>query len=167
MRGFYVGALGQFIHANAEFNWDGVQIFDEGIDDFGVGGVAGYGWRLGAFYIGPEVFVNYAELSNNLTNSLIDPDIASLSIDREFSAGVNLLAGVSVFEENVLLYGLVGGGATHVDGRIRLNSIGSLSGDVWYPVLSFGGGLDWKLVNSLSLRLQANSLEIENAATFA
>ena len=93
MRGFYVGALGQFIHANAEFNWEGVQIFDEGIDDFGVGGVAGYGWRLGAFYIGPEVFVNYAKLNNNLTNSLIDPDIASLSIDRGFSAGVNLLAG--------------------------------------------------------------------------
>ncbi len=155
LSGFYIGALGQFTHARAEFQWNGREIFDTETEEWGVGGVLGYGWLFGNFYVGPEIYLDYMDISNRVTASPIDPDIASLKVDREVGAGLNLLLGFTAFDNNALFYGLIGGGATNVDGAITLNSIGSVEGDIWYPVLTVGAGVDIPVSDVIAVRLQA------------
>lgn len=154
--GFYVGVLGQYSHADASFRWSNTKLFDDTSDNWGVNGVVGYGWRHGLFYIGPEIYVDYA----NQSNSLLDPvrvgtdNIVSVSLEREIGAGSNLLAGFTGFNDNVLFYGLAGVGATNFAGKININQR-NLTADIWYPVLSAGAGIDWKLNQNLAVRLQA------------
>lgn len=150
--GFYAGVLGQYTYANAEFEWEGDTIFDRGSHNWGVGGVVGYGWRWGSFYFGPEGYFNYMDISDS---SGPIADVISLSIDREVEAGVNLLIGFSGFDESALFYGLIGGGAASFSGTLASIDEGSLSGDIWYPVLSLGGGVDWSISQTTALRFQA------------
>ena len=152
--GFYVGALGQYTYANARFDWDGSTIIDNNSHNWGVGGVVGYGWSWGSFYFGPEGYFNYMDISNRFR----DPaggEVLSLSLDREVEAGVNLLIGFTGFDDSALFYGLIGGGAASFSGKINVNNIGNLNGDIWYPVLSLGGGVDWSISQTTALRFQA------------
>jgi len=151
LHGFYVGGLGQYNYANAKFTWDGDTIIDQDSHNWGVSGVMGYGWRWGNFYFGPEAYFNYANISNVLAET-VDP-VTALSIDREFGAGINLLIGFAAFEEQVLFYGLVGGGATDFTGNI-VTTDESLKGSIWYPVLSLGAGMDWSVSDSVAVRVQ-------------
>ena len=116
LKGAYVGVLGNYTYANAEFIWDSTRIIDRDSHNWGVGGVAGYGWRWGSAYFGPEVYVEYADISTTFTGNIAD--VTSLSLDREIGAGVNLLAGFTGFDDAVLFYGLLGGGATNFSGDI-------------------------------------------------
>lgn len=152
LKGAYVGVLGNYTYANAEFIWDSTRIIDRDSHNWGVGGVAGYGWRWGSAYFGPEVYVEYADISTTFTGNIAD--VTSLSLDREIGAGVNLLAGFTGFDDAVLFYGLLGGGATNFSGDISVDGLGSLSGDIWYPVLSLGAGMDWSVSDSVAVRLQ-------------
>jgi hypothetical protein len=152
LSGGYFGVLGQYNYARADFVWDTTPIFDQSSHNWGVGGVAGYGWRWGNFYFGPEAYFDYANISNVLAQT-VDP-VSRLSLEREFGAGVNLLAGFTAFDDAILAYGLLGGGATNFAGSITVNN-SSLRGDVWYPVLSVGGGVDWPVSQSLAVRMQA------------
>jgi len=152
--GFYVGALGQYTYANARFRWDGTTIIDNDSHNWGVGGVVGYGWRWGSFYFGPEGYFNYMDISNTISGPV--GDVVSLSLDREVEAGVNLLIGFAGFDEQALFYGLVGGGATSFSGKINVvDPIENLSGDIWYPVLTLGGGVDWSITQTTAIRFQA------------
>lgn len=151
--GMYFGVLGQYSYANAEFVWDGTTIVDSGSHNWGVGGVIGYGWKWGSFYFGPEAYFDYANISNSLANQVAD--VVSLSIDRAVGAGVNLLAGFTGVDDTVLFYGLIGGGATSFSGNIDVVGEGRLTGDIWYPVLIAGGGIDWAVSDNFMLRVQA------------
>jgi len=151
--GFYVGALGQYTYANAKFEWEGDTIIDRGSHNWGAGGVVGYGWLWGSFYFGPEGYFNYMSISDSISGPV--GDVASLSLERQVEAGVNLLAGFTGFSDTVLFYGLLGGGAANISGKISVNNVGNLKGDVWYPVLSLGGGIDWSVSQTTAIRLQA------------
>lgn len=152
-QGGYIGLLGQYTYANAEFVWDGDPIIDGDSHNWGIGGVVGYGWTWGSLYFGPEAYFDYADISNTL-NTPVD-DVLSLSLDRKIGTGANLLAGFTGFDDTVLFYGLLGGGATNFSGKIEVDQAGSLSGDIWYPVLSAGAGLDWAVSDSVMVRVQA------------
>jgi len=152
LKGAYVGVLGNYTYANAEFVWNSTRIIDRDSHNWGVGGVAGYGWRWGSAYFGPEAYLAYADISTTFTGNIVG--VTSLSIDRKIGAGVNLLAGFTGFDDAVLFYGLLGGGATNFSGDISVNGLGSLSGDIWYPVLSLGAGMDWSVSDSVAVRLQ-------------
>ncbi len=150
--GFYVGALGQYTYANARFRWDGETIIDRDSHNWGVGGVLGYGWLWDSFYFGPEGYFNYMDISNRISGRV--GDVTRLSIDREVEAGINLLIGFTGFDDSALFYGLIGGGATSFSGKITTEGIGNLNGDIWYPVLSLGGGVDWSISQSTAVRFQ-------------
>jgi opacity protein-like surface antigen len=151
LSGFYIGGLGQYNYADAKFTWDGDVILDQASHNWGVSGVMGYGWRWGSFYLGPEAYFSYANISNVLAET-VDP-VTALSIDREYGAGINLLIGFTGFEEQMLFYGLVGGGATDFSGNIVAGGE-SLKGSIWYPVLSLGAGMDWSVSDSVAVRIQ-------------
>ena len=152
LQGAYVGVLGNYTYANAEFMWNGTRIIDRDSHNWGVGGVAGYGWRWGSAYFGPEAYVEYTDISTSFTGNIAD--VTNLSLERKIGAGVNLLAGFTGFDDAVLFYGLLGGGATNFSGDISVDGLGSLSGDIWYPVLSLGAGMDWSVSDSVAVRFQ-------------
>lgn len=151
--GGYLGVLGNYTYANAEFVWDGNTIIDRSSHNWGIGGVAGYGWTWGAFYFGPEVYLDYADISDTLSAPV--SDVLSLSIERQLGAGANLLVGFTGFDDTALFYGLIGGGATNFSGGINVVGQGSLSGDLWYPVLTVGAGMDWAVSDTVMVRAQA------------
>ena len=150
--GFYMGILGQYTYANASFDWEGNTIINNDSHNWGAGGVVGYGWLWDSFYFGTEGFVNYMDISNRISAPV--GDVLALNVDREVGAGVNLMIGFTGFGDSALFYGLVGGGATNFTGSIDV--LGDrMSGNVWYPVLSLGAGVDWSMTQTTALRFQA------------
>jgi opacity protein-like surface antigen len=115
----------------------------------------GYGWKSGALYFAPEAYVDYANVSNSLVDTVITGSgtVTKVSLDRRVGAGINLIGGVTAFDDQVLVYGLLGGGATNFAGNITVNAT-TLSADIWYPVFSAGGGIEWAWTDNLALRLE-------------
>jgi opacity protein-like surface antigen len=153
--GFYAGVLGQYTHARAKFRWGDTELFNRPSDNWGVGGVFGYGWKSGALYFAPEAYVDYANVSNSLVDTVITGSgtVTKVSLDRRVGAGINLIGGVTAFDDQVLFYGLLGGGATNFAGNITVDAT-TLSADIWYPVFSAGGGIEWAWTDNLALRLE-------------
>ena len=151
--GGYIGAHIGYGFASAEFEAEGIEIIDSYEGSLIGGGHGGYGWLHDRFYAGWELAAGFADVENSRNVAVGGTDWLSGSISRKSGASLRTRLGSAV-SDNFLVYGLAGVSVVNVEGRATLNGVGSVSDNIWYPGLQAGGGVEWFVSRSVSVRAQ-------------
>jgi outer membrane immunogenic protein len=118
------------------------------------GGQIGYNWQSGLVVYGLEADASFADIS--VDNILVDASI-------DFLATARGRLGYLVMP-NVLVYGTAGFGVARASGSLSIPGIGTASGSDTETDFVFGLGLEGKLSDTMSARIEYlsfNDLEID------
>jgi outer membrane immunogenic protein len=185
--GFYLGGGGgvgwadiDINHRHCVFDWDGVcdeetdfhHDFNDSTDGNIIGIVqGGFDYELApSFVIGVGADATFGDLLNNNRNNHDDNLGIRTNFDSSGSTMVDVYgrAGFAPIEGSLLVYGLVGWSWLDVDTNFRIRD--DESGDVLFHNddnlsangLTFGGGVEWKFTENLSIRGEYRFTDLDN-----
>ncbi|WP_119389486.1 outer membrane protein [Taklimakanibacter lacteus] len=168
--GFYIGAT-------AGYGWgdtrqttadpDPGQSDDETIDGFVGGAAIGYNWQLDSILLGLETDISYSDIAGEFDGTpqwgCGVPD--ECSTDVPWFGTVRLRAGLPI--DTILPYITAGMAFAEIEGKIDLGPIppqnGRFDGSDTVFGWTIGGGVEWALDDSVSVKVEYLWIDLEEA----